>query len=247
MNAIETRALSAGYKDRLVLKDIDIVIRKGKLTAIAGPNGSGKSTLLRTLIREKARNSGEISVLGKDIDSFSPRSLAQMIAFTPQAEQLDVDFTVEEFVALGRYPSSDVDNLDKVIEALSIAGIKELGARRISSLSGGEKQLSSIARAICQESEILLLDEPVSSLDPKHQKRILELLSDLVSRGKSVAAVLHSLDTILSYADDCILLKDGRVFSQGDAAEVLTEENLKSVFEIECTIAAVKGRKVVLF
>lgn len=247
MKAIETKALSGGYPARIVLKALDVSIEMGHFTAIAGPNGSGKSTFLRHLIRELRGVDGSISVLGVDIDGYSPIQLARKVAFTGQANQLDVDFTVEEYVALGRYPSGDTGNIEKVQDALCRTGIEELGKRPITTLSGGEKQLAAIARAICQESDILLLDEPVSSLDPKHQKRVMEILTSLVQDGKSVVAVLHDLDAVFCYADDCILMKDGKVFSQGTVNEVLSEENLEAVYEIECTIETVKERRVVLF
>ncbi len=247
MSIISTENLIGGYFGKTVLDGLDMHIEKGHFTAIIGPNGSGKSTLLRHLVRELRKTSGRIIVSGTDIEEYTPLALAGKIAFTAQNNRIDADFTVAEYVALGRYPSHDVGNRKKVIEALERVGIADLGKRSITSLSGGELQLAAIARALGQESDVLLLDEPVSALDIKHQLRILELLSSLVREGRTVVAVLHDLDMTLRYADECILVKDGKTFRAGSTDSVITEENIRAVYGIDCTIESVKGRRIVLF
>lgn len=238
-NALKICNLSCGYEDKTVLKNINLDISNGTFTAIAGPNGSGKSTLLKVLIKELKAEYDDIQIIGQSIDSFSRKELAKQVGFVGQNSIKDYEFTVREIIGLGRYCHSDIENSkEEVDKALKAVGIEHLAGKLITNISGGELQLTMLARAVCQNTRILLLDEPQNNLDPYHQVLIMRLLADMVANGKTVICVMHDLNSIIQWCDSVILLKDGKVFDIGKTNEVLTKENIKSVYNVDCTFVS---------
>ena len=245
---ISIRNLNGGYVENPVLKNLTLEVAKGGFTAIAGPNGAGKSTLLKYLIKELGCPEGTLFLQGKDICNLKQKDVARLVSFQGQYVHRSEEFTVREAVALGRYVYDDVDrSKTEVDRALELAGITHLADKAITRISGGEFQLAMLARTLCQNSDIMALDEPVNNLDPRHQIMLLDLLSELAGQGKTVICVLHDLNAILRSCDRCILLKDGELFAYGETKSVLTKENISSVYGIDVEIIEHDGKNVILF
>ena len=247
-NVIRIRNLDGGYQDTRIIKDLSLEISRGGFTAIAGPNGAGKSTLLKYLIKELGCPENTIFIEDKDIRTISQHEIARLVSFQGQYVQRSEEFTVREAVALGRFAYGDVDrNRAEVDQALKLAGIENLADKVITRISGGEFQLAMLARTICQNADIMALDEPINNLDPRHQLMLLDLLSELSRKGKTIICVLHDLNAILRCCDRCILLKDGNLFAFGETKDVLTRENILSVYGIDVEIIEHEGKQVILY
>ena len=246
--AIRISGLSGGYDDNLIFNDLFLTIPQGGFIAIAGPNGAGKSTLLKHLIKELKSPDKTVFIMENDINSMRQREIAKLISFQSQYNPKGDEFTVREAVALGRFTYGDVGSSDqKVQQALEITGISHLADKYITRISGGEFQLAMLARTICQDTEILALDEPVNNLDPRHQKMLLTLLGKLATEGKTIICVLHDLNAILWNCSKCILLDKGSVFAYGETKSVLTAENIKSVYGIDAEIIEHKGKSTIIY
>ncbi|MCA9804061.1 MAG: ABC transporter ATP-binding protein [Cyanobacteria bacterium HKST-UBA02] len=242
--------VSTGYRpDEPVLSGINLDIEKGSITAIAGPNGSGKSTLLKTLARQIKPFQGRVSLGGADIWSLDPAQFARRCAYVPQTFNSNTNLTVRELVALGRNPhqnwwswSASEEDRASTKEALERAGLAGLEHRYLATLSGGERQRAQIAVALSQESDFILLDEPISHLDFKYQRSIVKLIERLREDGKGIAVILHDLNVIDSMADQVALISKsdngpGRLVAVGTSREILTSSRIEEVFEV--TIATV--------
>ncbi len=260
---LSARSLSAGYRAAphpLQIEDIQLSVAPGELVAIIGPNGSGKSTLLRALSRTLPPRQGAVLLGDTDLyAALSPRESARAIAVVPQSPDVFLDFTVRDIVAMGRAPhraargplAADTPaDESAVADALERASIDaELAAKPISQVSGGERQRALIARSLAQESPVLLLDEPVSALDPRHQRHLLGWLKQLAARhNRTVVAVLHDLNAAAEFADRIIVLSDGKIVADGAAAAVLTSDTLYQVYGVRVWIRSnpATGRVCVL-
>ena len=248
--AISVKNLSGGYTEKPILKNLNFEIKAGSFVAIAGPNGSGKSTLLKYLIHELESKNSSIMLFDKEISQMRQREIAKLISFEGQYIRCNEEFTVSEAVALGRYAYGDENSSEKLVnEALERVGILHLKDRLITRISGGEFQLAMLGRTICQNTPILALDEPVNNLDPNHQIKLLNLLSELSKEGKTILCVLHDLNAIFRHCTDCIIIKDGKIFANGKTEEVITEQTIKDVYNIEIQMIGnpKSGKKVILF
>lgn len=245
---IRIKNLCGGYAENQVIKNLSLDIAKGGFTAIAGPNGAGKSTLLKYLIKELGCPKSTVFIEDRDIRHISQLEIAKLVSFQGQYVPKSEEFTVREVVALGRFSYGDVDrNTIEVENALKLCRIEGLADKYVTRISGGEFQLAMLARTICQNSDILALDEPINNLDPRHQIMLMDLLKDLSAKGKTVLCVMHDLNAILRSCDKCILLKDGSIFAYGETKSVLTEENIKTVYGIDVQIIDHQGKAVILF
>ena len=245
---IRIKSLCGGYAENQVIKNLSLDIAKGGFTAIAGPNGAGKSTLLKYLIKELGCPEGTVFIEDHDIRHISQLEIAKLVSFQGQYVPKSEEFTVREIVALGRFSYGDVDRNTKEVEnALKLCRIEGLADKYVTRISGGEFQLAMLARTICQNSDILALDEPINNLDPRHQIMLMDLLKDLSAKGKTVLCVMHDLNAILRSCNKCILLKDGSIFAYGETKSVLTEENIKTVYGIDVQIIDHQGKAVILF
>lgn len=235
-----------------VLQNISLDVRPGTVNAVLGPNGAGKSTLLHLILGLYPPQRGEIRIGGRPLSTYSRQNLSRQIALVPQREHIPFDFRVLEYVLLGRTPHLDFlqmpgpEDVRAARQALERLGIADLADRRVSALSGGEHQLVLIARAVAQETPILLLDEPTAHLDLANKRRILALLRGLAGQGKTVLFTTHDPDTALAVADDCILMRGGRILHQGPVADVLTSEKLTQTYETPLRVLPVDGTRVVL-
>lgn len=241
------------YNGVEVLKGLSISLRKERMVGLLGANGAGKSTLLRILTGILNPKSGRLLYGGKELTRLDKREIAKRIAYIPQDSTFGFPFSVQEVVLMGRAPYvgrfefERERDLQIAISAMETVGISHLKDRPITEISGGEKQLASLARALAQEPEVMVLDEPATFLDVKHKTRVMKLLRSLKSeRGISVIAATHDVFSALFYFDEIIMLKDGRIFAEGSVEEVLKQEVLTAVYGIEVTVRRENGRIFVL-
>ncbi len=237
MTALVARGIRAGYREREVLRGVDLAARDGELVALVGPNGAGKSTLLRVLAGLLRPTAGSVTIDDADLLAMDRRAVARRVAVVPQVFETLFPFTVREITALGRtarlgpFGSLGREDLRAVDRALADLGAAELGERRIDRISGGERQRAVLAMALAQESDALLLDEPTAHLDPAHQRETLGLVARLArARGLAVVAVLHDLNLASALATRIVVLKDGAVVREGDPRVVLTGALVSEVF-----------------
>jgi iron complex transport system ATP-binding protein len=235
--------LSFSYRERPVLKKIDLEIKKGEIIGILGPNGCGKTTLLKLLNRNLHPESGRILMKEKDLESISKREIARHIAVVPQSNEIRFAFSVRDIVMMGRMPflnqfqGESSEDARIVDEAMRKTNIMAFADRPINTMSGGERQRVIIARAIAQKPEIILLDEPTLHLDICHQFEVLDLMKKLSDENDlTVVIVSHDLPMVVKYCDRIVLIHDHNIFAIGTPEEVLTGENMKTVFNINAVL-----------
>jgi iron complex transport system ATP-binding protein len=250
--SIELKNLSFAYDKRLILKDISLTMGEG-LTCVLAPNGEGKTTLLRCIAGYLAPDAGQVLIAGRDVRRLRAKELSRLMAIVPQQAAFDFGFTVEEFVMMGRHPhlgrfsQPSESDWTLVRQALRDTGLEDLAKRLVTQTSGGEGQRMMIARTLVQQARIMLLDEPVSSLDVRHQLDIMELIRTLVRRdGLTAVCVLHDFNLAARYADNIVILKEGRVFSRGNVAETLTRETIRNVYGVQVDIYNLNAQPVIV-
>jgi len=232
--------LHAGYDGAAILQGVSIGLRGSEFAGVIGPNGSGKTTLLRSMSRVLAPMGGSVTLDGRDIYSIPARDFARRVAVVPQDTLVAFDFSVLEIVLMGRSPRlgrfavEGVRDTEIALEALARTGTVHLRDRQINALSGGERQRVMVARALAQEPDALLLDEPTSHLDISFQFEIMDLIKSLNrERGMTVLAVLHDLNLASQYCDRLILIGQGGVQADGSPDEVITADNIRRVYGAE--------------
>lgn len=219
----------AGYEGRTVLRDISARFDPGAVVALLGPNGSGKTTLLRVLSKVLAPSAGNVLIGGQDIRQLSHREVAQKVAVVPQFESPAFDFSVREIVAMARYPWGD-DGAQYVEQALQRSEMLGSANRKFSELSGGERRRALLARALAQDTAVLLMDEPTAHMDIAHQLQTLRLARELAEAGRLVIAAMHDFSLTAAFADRVLLLHEGRVVLDGPAEDALASNTLDEVF-----------------
>jgi len=234
---------SFSYGDTIILKDLSCTFKHGLFHAVLGPNGSGKTTLMDVISGFTPAEKGLIQLGENKITAFSKRELAKTIALVSQNYGINFPFTVYEVVLMGRHPYIDRfshplnEDHEQVDEVMSLTGISHLKHRKITELSGGEKQRCIFARAMCQTTPVLLLDEAFSNMDINHTLHLLGLLKgEMKRRKKTIIAVLHDLNLAAAWADSMVFLKRGKIIAQGDTASVFTRENIKTVFNVDAKV-----------
>jgi iron complex transport system ATP-binding protein len=253
---LSAAGLSVRRGDRALLEDASLALAPGRVTAVIGPNGAGKSTLLRAITGDLRPDAGSVSFLGRPLADWPVAELARHRAVLPQESDLSFPFRVEEVVRLGRipHPGGGDSSHDKIValDCLRQVDLSALADRVYPTLSGGEKQRVHLARALAQlrpapgvptpAARALLLDEPTASLDLSHQHAVLALARELALReGVAVLAILHDLNLVLSYADDLVVLRRGRVVASGPAATTLTPALIQDVFAVRAVLHPANG------
>lgn len=230
----EIKHLTYTLKKRHLIQDISIRCEPGQLIGILGPNGSGKSTLLKTTARIWTPTSGQVYWQGKDLLRYSREELSSTLSLVPQNPQLYFDFTVYTLAAMGRYPigTRSPDANQRLEEALRQVDAWHLRHQLVAHLSGGERQRVYIARALATQAPILLLDEPTSYLDLRHQLEIWELLRKLVEQGKLVIVALHDLIAAQRFCDEIVILSEGCCVGKGSYEKIMTPQLLKDIFGV---------------
>ncbi|QIS14079.1 ABC transporter ATP-binding protein [Nocardia arthritidis] len=241
--ALRTDGLTLAYDGREVVRELNAALPDGGFTAIIGPNGCGKSTLLRGLARLLMPRRGAAYLDGQPIHRLPTRTVARRIGLLPQSPIAPEAITVEDLVWRGRYPhrrllrAADTADRAAVEAALTSTGLLELRGRPVDELSGGQRQRAWIALALAQQTPLLLLDEPTTYLDLRHQLDVLDLLAHLHrDAGRTVVAVLHDLDQACRYATHLVVLADGRLVAAGEPARIMTAELVEQVFDVPCEI-----------
>ena len=239
--AVDIIKISLTYGKVPMLKEVSFAVNRGEFFVIIGPNGSGKTSLIKSIAGIEKPQEGRIDILGRPLSDYGRKALARKVALVPQTAPVDFPFTVAETVLMGRAPYLGLLGLESesdvkiVRQVMAFTGITELADRKIEHLSGGERQRAFVARAVCQSSEILLLDEPTASLDLAYQARLMDLMEALKNdHGATIVMVSHDVNLAALYADRLLLLKDGQVMSQGHPSDVLTYETLEKVYG--CTL-----------
>ena len=244
---LRAHALSLGYGSTEIIHAVDVCIHRAEIAAIIGPNGSGKSTLLKALARLLKPHSGTIEFLGTDIWRKSERDIAQKIAFLPQSAEPPGDITVLDLVRMGRLPHRKFWDMfskeDEEIcrEALARTGMESLAMRPIRALSGGERQRARLAMALAQQPEALLLDEPTTYLDIRHQLALMELVENLhETLGLTVIMVLHDLNQAVRYGERLIAVRAGKIIADGSPNDVFTRELVRDLYGVESRVSDVE-------
>lgn len=251
MTSIKIDDVSFSYNNVDVLKDISLEFNSSNLTCIIGPNGVGKTTLVKCINRLLKPNKGLITIDGEDLSTFSLLDLAKRMAFVPNSVSSVFSMSVSEAILMGRYPhsgwvTSDYD-LRVVEDIIHTMNLEDLADRNFRELSAGQTQRVVIARGLVQEPEILILDEPTSNLDVKHQMDIMKFLSNY-SKNMNIKVIMvcHDLNITSNFADRIIMMHNGRVFADGTAGQVMTEKNIKDVYGVNSKIIDVDGRPHVI-
>ncbi|MCB2180460.1 MAG: ABC transporter ATP-binding protein [Desulfobulbaceae bacterium] len=236
----DVRNVSFSYGEKDVLRDINLTFSPKKFYGLIGPNGSGKTTLLDLLIGNLEPASGSLSYKGRKISGYPRRELARELSLVPQDFSIQFSYTVLDVVLMGRHPyiprfgTPSSHDLEVAQMAMAAIGIKGFENRFVTELSGGEKQRVVAARALAQETPVLILDEATSNLDICHTLEIFQVVQQRVrQKGDTVIAAIHDLNLAAAYCDEIIFLQEGRVFSAGLAEDVLTEKNIREVFGVE--------------
>jgi iron complex transport system ATP-binding protein len=237
MHAVEIEQLAYAYGRAPVLNDLTFSIQEGDFFIIIGPNGSGKTTLMKMIAGIEKPAKGRINVLGCSIKRYSRKELARKIAYVPQTVSMDFPFSVIEIVLMGRSPYQGMlgldkqEDLEKAKQAIAFTGIEHLSERRLDQLSGGECQRVFIARAICQEPKVMLLDEPTASLDLSHQVRIMDLMEKLKTEKQiTIVMVSHDVNLAAMYGTRLLLLDKGRIAKLGSPGDVLSYQTLEKSY-----------------
>ncbi|HQJ62381.1 ABC transporter ATP-binding protein [Methanothrix sp.] len=237
---ITIKSLTFGYNGSMILDGLNLVVEDSEVLGLVGPNGSGKTTLIKCMDKI-LKPKGSILIDGRDIDTVSRTELAKRLGYVPQSSSTPLATTVFDTVLMGRRPHiswrvSDSD-LDKVADILGLLHLEYLAMRDFSQLSGGQKQKVLIARALAQEPEVLLLDEPTSSLDMKHQLEVMETISSLVKEKKiSAVMALHDLNLASMFVDKLAILKGGKIYAAGEPIDLLNAKNIRDVYGVEAVV-----------
>jgi len=243
MTSVELKNVSLSYGSNVVVDMLSFAVERGEFFMIIGPNGAGKSSLLKLLAGIEKPQSGVIDILGKPRREYSARDLARIVALVAQQPPVDFPFSVAETVLMGRSPHLGLlggegeKDYRLVEEAMSFVDVTRFAGRRLNQLSGGERQRVMIARAICQEPKIMLLDEPTAALDPAHQLTIMDLMERLRrEKGITIVMVSHDLNLAALYANRLVMMKNGQIVVSGKPADVFTQDNLEKGYECKLAI-----------
>jgi iron complex transport system ATP-binding protein len=248
---IRTTSVTTRHGRTLAVDDVSLELGTG-LTAIIGPNGSGKSTLLSTIGRLLKAESGSVAVDDLDVATTRSRDIAKRLAILRQDNHFAIRLSVDDLVAYGRFPHGGTGRtpedralVDAAIEALDLGAVRE---RYLDELSGGQRQRAFVAMALAQDTDHLLLDEPLNNLDPRHGVVLMKLLRRLADeRRMTVVVVLHDINVAAQFADDIVAIRDGRVVHHGPVAEVLTAPHLEALYDTPVAVEPIAGRHVVLW
>ncbi|MCE7029224.1 ABC transporter ATP-binding protein [Jiella avicenniae] len=250
---IEASRVSVAYGHTPILFDVTARFTPRRLTALVGPNGCGKSTLLKAIMDFVPLTGGTITLDGEEIRSIGRRKLARRVAYLPQESHCPDYMTLGELVELAgfaRYSlfgGPSAKDRELFHDALDIVGLAGMAHRQVNRLSGGQRQRAFIAMILAQDAEIVLMDEPVNHLDMKYQYATLDLIGNLTrNRGKTVVTVLHDLNLTTAFADDVVMMRDGRIVASGSVRETVTQDTVAQVFDLDADIFERDGRLVCL-
>lgn len=249
---VEIKRVSKLFGNKKVVDDVTVKIQKGSITTFIGPNGAGKSTLLSMVSRLISKDTGEILIDQQELSKTKSSELAKKISILKQSNTINLRLTIRELVSFGRFPYSqgkltkeDWKYVDEAIEYMELVDIQD---KFLDQLSGGQKQRAYIAMVIAQDTEYILLDEPLNNLDMKHSVQIMKVLRKMVDElGKTIIIVIHDINFASCYSDYIVALKDGRVVKEGKAQEIITPEVLNDIYEMEFDIKNINNNRICVY
>ena len=252
--AFSLKHIGYTYKDssKAALQNITLQIPKGLITSLLGPNGCGKTTFIDILLGWRKPDAGEVLINGKKLSAYSRRERSKLISLVPQNEPLQFSFTLLDYVLFGRVPylpqlgSPGKEDINIALHALETVGLQHLYSRSITSLSGGERQLVMLARSLAQQPEILLLDEPTSSLDPGNTEKVLNILKELGKKGLTILFSTHDPSSAAHIADFIIMLRNGEKFMVDQTESLLTGSNLTKLYGSKLSVIR-KNESIIIF
>ena len=249
---LKSKRLSKKYGKKTVVKEVDFHIPHGKITSLIGPNGAGKSTVLNMIARLIERESGDIMFKEKDVLEWNSTELAKNLSILKQSNSLYLKLTIRELVEFGRFPYSKgnltAEDREKVDIAIKYMELDDIKDKYLDELSGGQRQRAYIAMVIAQDTEYLMLDEPLNNIDIKHSKNMMRLIRKLCNElHKTVILVMHDLNFASCYSDYIIAFKDGKILKAGNAEEVMTREVLEEIYELPVAIHNIEGRNICVY
>lgn len=246
--------VSFGYtRNQEALSHLSLEVSAGSVMAILGPNGAGKTTLLHTALGRLQPRSGQVQLSGRPLHTYSRREIGQQIGLVPQSERIPFDYSLWDYALFGRTPylhpldMPGENDRQVAMQALAQVGLNEMAARSINSLSGGERQMAMIARALTQQPSLLLLDEPTSHLDLSNKSRLIGLLRRLSTEGVTIVLTTHEPEVAALIATHLVLMHKGQVLQAGLLADVLTAPNLSTCYGIPVDVLTVEGRQMVVW
>ncbi len=246
---IEVRNITKKYGPKTVVDDISLTIPKGKITSFIGPNGAGKSTLLSIISRLLARDGGEIWIDGAEVTQTKSNELAKKISILKQDNHVSVRLTVRDLVSFGRFPYSQgrltAEDWKQVDKAIRYMEMEDLQDRYLDQLSGGQRQRAFVAMVLCQDTDYILLDEPLNNLDMRHSVQIMRVLRRMVTElGKTIVIVIHDINFASCHSDHIVALKDGRIVCEGPSAQIIDCDVLNSVYDMDIHVENIRGNRI---
>ena len=241
---LEARDLAFGYPGHPVGRGVTMTVSAGEVVCLLGPNGGGKTTLFKTLLGLLRPQAGKVMLDGIDIAGRAPRDVARAVSYVPQAHEGYFPFTVRDVVLMGRtahvglFAAPSKHDIERAIDALALVGIAHLADAIYTRISGGERQLTLIARALAQDARLMVLDEPTASLDFGNQVRVIDRVLGLAERGMGILLSTHNPDHALVCADRVLLLHGGAIFAEGPPARVITPDNLRTLYGVEVDVTS---------
>lgn len=249
---IEVKNIVKKYGNKTVVDNVNLNIKKGTITSFIGPNGAGKSTVLSMISRIIPRDQGEIFIDGKEVAQWDSRELAKKISILKQVNQINIRLTIRELISFGRFPYSGgrltKEDWQHVDEAIRYMKLEDIQHKFLDQLSGGQRQRAYIAMTLAQDTEYILLDEPLNNLDMKHSVDIMKTLRQLVDElGKTVIIVIHDINFASCYSDQIVVLKDGKLAKEGDVDEIINKDVLEDIYDLEFDIENIHDQRICVF
>lgn len=249
---IEINQVSKSYRDAVVVDDVTLELPARGITSIIGPNGAGKSTLLSMVSRLLPMDKGRVIIDGLDVSTTSGDVLAKRLSILRQDNAINSRLTVRDLVTFGRYPHSKGrptrEDLTHVDQSIGYLGLEELGDRFLDELSGGQRQRAFVAMVLCQNTDYVLLDEPLNNLDMKHSASMMKLLRCAANElGKTVVLVLHDINFASCYSDHIVAMRKGKVVHQGSPEELIQPHILRDIYEMEIAVETIGGNRIGIY
>lgn len=249
---IEIKNLVKTYGNKKVCDNVSFNIQKGKITSFIGPNGAGKSTVLSMISRLMDMDSGEVFIEGKEIRKWDSKELSKKISILRQSNNINIKLTIKELVSFGRFPycegkltKEDEKFVYDAIEYMSLTDIKD---KYLDELSGGQRQRAYIAMIIAQNTDYILLDEPLNNLDMKHSVEMMKLLRKMVNElGKTIVIVLHDINFASCYSDNIVALKDGKLVKNSKAEEVINSSELSKIYDMDFNVTEINNQRICVY
>lgn len=249
---IEVKNISKKYGSKAVVNDVSFQIKRGKITSFIGPNGAGKSTVLGMMSRLLKRDSGEVFIDGKELSQWKTNELAKVMAILKQSNHLSVRLTIRDLVAFGRFPHSqgnltEVDQA-KIDEALHYMQLEDIQDKFLEELSGGQRQRAFIGMVLAQDTDYILLDEPLNNLDMKHSVQIMKMLRRITDElGKTVIIVIHDINFASCYSDEIIALQNGEISVCGTVDEIMQASTLSELYDMDFEVQEINDKKICVY